>query len=46
MEEHTLFFPTYYPVTELTVYQQNNLIRDIKDSMKDFVEKDFTKNNY
>jgi hypothetical protein len=42
-----LFYPTSYGVSELSVYQQNgNLLKDIISYMKDYVEKDFTKNNY
>ena len=47
IEGHPLFYPTKFGVTELSVYQQNgNLLNDIKSSMKDYIEKDFTKNNY
>lgn len=47
MEGHPLFYNTSYGVSELAVYQQNgNLLKDIIGAMKDYFEKDFTRNNY
>jgi hypothetical protein len=48
MEAHSLFYPTSFGATELSVYQQNGkMLKNINSTMKNaFSEAEFTKNSY